>query len=169
MSGVFNLCFSNISPVYSVLARCSPALESWRDWRGADGWKLTDREIEHAKLAKEDLDGPPEQDGLSRLGEGGEVDAAPRLFADVEALAAMTQCEAPPKVVRRSKRTASAKYFAGDASGKGFGNAIVVDGVCHGEFGYWSGDVEKEDSNFKELANLLRGPIIMVAQIEARS
>ena len=45
----------------------------------------------------------------------------------------------------------------GDAKGKGFGNAIVVDGICHGEFGYWSGDVEQEDSNFKELANLVNG------------
>ena len=144
-------------PFIPFLRGVHQTLESWRDWRGADGWKLTDREIEHYKLAKEELDGPPEQDGVSRLGEGGEVDAAPRLLADVEALAAMTQCAAPPKVVRRSKRTASAKYFAGDASGKGFGNAIVVDGICHGEFGYWSGDVEKEDSNFKELANLVNG------------
>ena len=89
--------------------------------------------------------------------EQGEVKAAPRLFADVEALVQMTQCVVPPKVVRRSKRTGSAKYFAGDASGKGFGNAIVMDGICHGEFGYWSGDVEREASNFKELANLVNG------------
>ena len=81
----------------------------------------------------------------------------PWLFADVEALSKMTQFAAPPRVVWRSRRTVSAKYFAGDASGKGFGNANVVDGICHGEFGYWSGDVEREDSNFKELANLVNG------------
>jgi len=130
-------------------------LDSWRDWRGADGWKLTDQEIEHAKLEKEGLDGPLTDDRTSPGDKAGEVKSVPRLFADVEALARMTQVAAPPKVVHRSKRTTSAKYFAGDASGKGFGNAIVVDGVCHGEFGYWSGDVEKEDSNFKELANLV--------------
>jgi len=132
-------------------------LESWRDWRGADSWKLIDRGIEHPKLEKEGLDGLLTDDGTSPGDEGGEVKSAPRLFADVEALARMTHVAALPKVVRRSKRTASAKYFAVDASGKGFGNAIVVDSVCHGEFGYWSGDVEKEDWNFKELANLVNG------------
>ena len=118
-------------------------LESWRDWQGIDGWKLTDQEIKYAKLEKEGLDGPPAESGAVHIGKGGEVKAAPRLFA---------QCEAPPKVVQRSRKMASAKYFAGDASGKGLGNAIVVDGICHCEFGYLSSDVEKEDSNFKELA-----------------
>jgi len=69
----------------------------------------------------------------------------------------LTQFEAPPKVVvRQSKRTSSAKYMGGDASaGKGFGNALMVDRVCHAVFGSWSGDIEVEDSNFKELFNLV--------------
>ena len=58
-------------PFIPFLRGVHQTLDSWRDWRGADGWKLTDREIEHAKLAKEDLDGPPEKDGAFRLGEGG--------------------------------------------------------------------------------------------------
>ena len=86
-------------------------MESWRDWRGADDWKLTDREIEHAKLEKEGLDGPLTDDGTSPGDEAGEVKSAPRLFADVEALAKMAHAEAPPKVVRRSRRTASLKYL----------------------------------------------------------
>jgi len=83
------------------------------------------------------------------------VEGVSRLAKDVEALSKLTQFEAPPKVVRRSKTTASAKYMGGDASDKGFGNDLIVEGVCHAEFGCWSGDVEAEDSNFKELFNLV--------------
>ena len=39
------------------------------------------------------------KEGDSQFGKGGEVKAAPRLFADVEALSKMTQFAASPRVV----------------------------------------------------------------------
>jgi len=57
---------------------------------------LTDQEIEHAQLEKKGLDGPLTNTEIISGGKGGEVKSAPRLFADVEALARMTQVAAPP-------------------------------------------------------------------------
>ena len=57
-------------PFIPFLQGVHQTLESWRDWRGADGWKLTDREIEHAKLEKEGLDGPPARRGAVHIGKG---------------------------------------------------------------------------------------------------
>ena len=140
-------------PFVPFLRGIHQTLESWREWRGADGWKMAAREIEYA-MEQEEYEGPAQEQG-ARIEVGGTVKGVPRLAMDVEALSTLTKFEAPPKVVRRSKRTASAKYMGGDASGKGFGNALVVDGVCHAEFGSWSEEVEAEDSNFKELYNLV--------------
>ena len=57
---------------------------------------MTDQEIEHAQLEKKGLDGPLTNTEIIPGGKGGEVKSAPRLFADVEALARMTQVAAPP-------------------------------------------------------------------------
>jgi len=44
-------------PFIPFLRGVHQTLESWRDWRRADSWKLIDRGIEHPKLEKEGLDG----------------------------------------------------------------------------------------------------------------
>ena len=54
---------------------------------------------------------------------------------------------------------ASARYGFGDASGKGFGNAVEVEGIIHSEFGQWSNSVEGKHSNYKDLRNLVNAVI----------
>ena len=79
----------------------------------------------------------------------------PRFKGDVLALKNLTVAEAPPKVTRRRKNTATVCYGVLDASGKGFGYALEIMGVVHSEYGQWSAEIEKEHSNYKELRNLV--------------
>lgn len=133
-------------------------LESWRDFRDKDGWKLVDKEIQMLMAGRKDYRPLPTLFGeLERLkGEARTtVVAAPRLKGDVDALSQMTRAVRAPKVVRRSRKVVSAHYGLGDASGKGFGNGLVVDGVCHMEYGNWDGHHKDDHSNVKELTNLV--------------
>jgi hypothetical protein len=59
----------------------------------------------------------------------------PRLERDFKILKDLTSPDAPPKVVWRRTMMGSTTYGFGDASGKGFGHAIQVEGTIHSEFG----------------------------------
>ena len=136
-------------PFKPYLRGLHKTIDSWRPFRDKDGWKVMQAVIE-AKLSG-DIDLQINQSGpSSKL-----IKALPRLKGDFEILKRLTQPEAPPKVVRRRKKMASAAYGFGDASGSGFGNAIEVEGTLHSEFGEWSVEVEDKHSNYKELRNLV--------------
>ena len=79
----------------------------------------------------------------------------PRLKSDFNALKSLTHAIAPPKVIRRRKRRGTVLYGFGDASGKGFGHGIEVDGILYLTFGQWSYILEDKHSNYKELRNLV--------------
>ncbi len=79
----------------------------------------------------------------------------PRLKNDIIALSSLVDFEAPPKVVRRKRRIGSVANGFGDASGKGFGHAIEIEGIRYAEFGQWSATLEEKHSNYKELNNLV--------------
>jgi hypothetical protein len=133
-------------------------LESWRDWRNKDGWKLPAREIETLIDAMKDYAPLPVlfTDLPKKKGKCIDtVTAAPRLKADVEAMSRLVRARVAPKVVRRSRKMATAYYGLGDASGQGYGNGLVIGNQCHMEYGHWNDEIRAKHSNIKELTNLV--------------
>lgn len=58
-------------------------------------------------------------------------------------------------MTRRSKSTGMVFYGFGNASGRGFGNCLSINGVNHLKYGTWTLQYEGLHSNFKELKNLV--------------
>jgi len=124
-------------------------LDSWRPDRGQDGWRLSGSE--RAVLAAAGMlpvvgprDKPPSM-----------VRSAPRLRDDVDALLQMVKPEVPPRRMVRALTRGVVRYGFGDASGKGFGSTIMLNGVLHYRSGQWSEQIENESSNYRELRNLI--------------
>jgi hypothetical protein len=142
-------------PFIPYLRGIHKTIDSWRPFRDQDGWKLTMTEIE---AAIEDDDA---YIGNERNKEkaGKQVKAVPRLKGDVEALNVLAKSETPPKVVKRRAKSAKVHYGFGDASGKGFGHALEVNGKIYSEYGTWNNSVEGKHSNYKELRNLVNAVI----------
>ena len=55
----------------------------------------------------------------------------------------------------RSRRTLTAYYGFGDASGAGFGATVERPNGIHGRHGLWGRDAENKSSNCRELRNLV--------------
>ena len=140
-------------PFKPYLRGLHKTIDSWRPFRDNEGWKMMQSVID-AKLGEGDSASYDAEIEPSKF-----IKPLPRLRRDFEVLKDLTETEAPPKVVRRKKGTASARYGFGDASGKGFGNAIEVGGKIYAEFGQWSVEVEDKHSNYKELRNLVNAVI----------
>ena len=140
-------------PFKPYLRGLHKTIDSWRPFRDNEGWKMMQSVID-AKLGEGDSASYDAEIEPSKF-----IKPLPRLRRDFEVLKDLTETEAPPKVVRRKKGTASARYGFGDASGKGFGNAIEVGGKIYAEFGQWSVEVEDKHSNYKELRNLVNAVV----------
>jgi hypothetical protein len=138
-------------PFVPYLRGIHKTIDNWRPFRDADSWKLTEAQI---RIAMEEDDGFAGAQ-RSKLEPGPMVKAVPRLVEDVKALTLLTKSEAPPKVVKRRKRSGTACYGFGDASGKGFGSSIEINGIHHSEYGTWNAEIESKHSNYKELRNLV--------------
>ena len=136
-------------PFKPYLRGLHKTIDSWRPHRDSEGWKVMQSVID-AKLNGTtcfiNSNHPPPSKYIKPLA---------RLQVDFERLTSLTSSDAPPKVVKRRLRTGSALYGFGDASGKGFGHAIEVQGEVHAEFGQWAGELEDKHSNYKELRNLV--------------
>jgi hypothetical protein len=138
-------------------------IDSWRADRDGEGyrkqrprhprkegnwhWNWTDD-----KWYDWDMD-PPE--GVSKDNTPESVSAVPRLAEDVEALSALTEDSAAPRVNSRPQRRVDILYMMGDASGKGFGTAVWDDGSLHWESGHFAEAYREESSNFREASNLV--------------
>ena len=136
-------------PFKPYLRGLHKTIDSWRPFRDKDGWKLLQSVIDN-KMA-----GGLVPESYSEMTPTKFIKPLPRLRRDFEILKDLTTPAAPPKVIKRRNGTASAIYGFGDASGKGFGNAIEVGGHIYEEFGQWSAEVEDKHSNYKELRNLV--------------
>ena len=66
------------------------------------------------------------------------VEAAPRLQNDLQALQHLFSPKCPPHRVVRSTRRVNVFFPVGDASGLGFGTAVVIDGAIIYRQGVWS-------------------------------
>jgi hypothetical protein len=138
-------------PFVPYLRGVHKTIDSWRPHRDSDGWKLTQSEIEAAMEEDDEYVFRESQ----KMSAGDQVKAVPRLKSDIAALMKLTESPTPPKVVKRRKVSASACYGFGDASGKGFGNALVINGTIYSEYGTWNAKLESKHSNYKELRNLV--------------
>ena len=160
-------------------------LESWRDHRDEDGWKLNKNQIKNSidsALRCEDVEDAREFE-LEEDDEdlwhsiGGEkvidpkvikdvpllVKPVTRLRDDITALIHLTESKTPPKrYIRGSGKICVVRYGFVDASGNGFGSSIELDGVILFETGVYKDKASPgyrtgshESSNYKEFENLV--------------
>ena len=141
-------------------------------WRPGyeDGWKLTGVAARQFELVQERLRGQQammfrraHEDDLDELVDVPAEPEAPatvevfdRLRRDIRALLELTDPEDPPKRRVRSKEVLVALYLPGDASGKGFGSALIRREGVEYEAGAWKCEWHDRSSNFREADNLVR-------------
>jgi hypothetical protein len=124
-------------------------IDGWRPDRNDQGWKRRRQEIEvlrrNGVLDEYDHRASPEF-----------VKPVPRYRGDLRALEKLTEPPVPPKRKIRSKMIIHVEYGFGDASGKGFGSTITLNGVILWRAGQWEPSYEEESSNLRELENIVR-------------
>ena len=127
-------------------------ISGWRpDY--VDGWKLTGREAMMFRRAQQDdqsdeedeAQGPPEM-----------VEVQDRLRRDIRVLKELTSPAEPPRRKYRSRRILVALHLPGDASGQGFGSALITLTGIEYESGTWEVVWSEKSSNFREADNLVR-------------
>eukprot|EP00978_Attheya_sp_CCMP212_P016480 scaffold43205_cov34-Attheya_sp.AAC.2 len=131
-------------------------LDSWRDNRNDEGWKLTSAEM---RAAVEDgrfesVEHRVPDDLPKRVFEKD----APRVKGDVETLCRLTESpepEPPRRLIRSDNKVAMVRYGFGDASGAGFGSSLLVGNQLHYRTGTWIQSISAESSNYRELRNLV--------------
>ena len=140
-------------------------IDSWRPFRGADGFKLRGKELENALACgvddglpcrrNDDDDNEPPRDTVA--GEGGEppmeVKPVPRFLDDLVYLQDLVKPETPPRQLYCAKHP-SALFVIGDASGKAKGAVVVTQFGLDYESGVWSQLWRKKSSNVREAENL---------------
>ncbi|KAL7576958.1 hypothetical protein ACA910_006714 [Epithemia clementina (nom. ined.)] len=132
-------------------------LESWREDRDEDGWKMTPREralVNRGDDEKRDVVGDNYNPNLKPPDM---VVPAPRFKDDVLVLFELTKASHPPRILVRPTGQAIAALMFGDASGTGFGTSLWLQGSSevHAEHGIWTKAYGARSSNFCELYNLV--------------
>jgi hypothetical protein len=124
-------------------------IDGWRPDRNYQGWKRRRQEIETLRrngvLDEYDHRASPDF-----------VKPVPRYRGDLRALEKLTEPLVPPKRTIRSKNIIQVEYGFGDASGKGFGSTISLNGKILWRAGQWQPHYEEESSNLRELENIVR-------------
>ena len=81
--------------------------------------------------------------------------AQPRLRSDIRCMLQLTVPRAPPEERYRAGSTSVAYYMPRDASGKGFGSALIGPDRTTYHAGTWAKEWRDESSNFRETDNLV--------------
>jgi hypothetical protein len=149
------------------------SLETWREGRDEDGWKLQPRKPRdiNQEEEKDNHKGKPEgmesvkiklvaqtAMGEENRGSGppsGITKAVPRFKEDLEAILELASGGKPALRCVQSKRILTAYYSFGDASLADFGSTIQRPSGVHSRFGLWVKDEEDKSSNYRELRNLV--------------
>lgn len=163
----------HLSMTYPILAPYLKGLhltvDSWRDGRDDEGWRMSRREIE-AMLASR---GDEAAEHIPLEPEAPEkVYPVPRLERDLLSLEALMESDQPAERVIRAKTTLHVVYGFGDASGTGFGSSLTrlkaleswgrlsppsdpgTNGLRY-RIGVWGKDTEDASSNYRELRNVV--------------
>ena len=144
-------------------------LDSWRENRREDGWKMTAKEIAARMRSSK---GEHEEGWLEEA--PARVKAAPRFTSNMEALTSLFASVHPPKRLVRSSVCLTVFYRFGDASGVGHADNyqgfrkvapgwIKPDERIHFRYGHWCHEVSEASSNYRELLNLVES---LEAQVE---
>ena len=80
---------------------------------------------------------------------------APRFKSDLEAILKLAEGATPQLHYVRRKHTMIAYYGFGDASSGGFGATVQRADGLYGRYGLWGRDDESQNSNYRELQNLV--------------
>ena len=145
-------------------------IDGWREGREEGGWKATGPPSMASRRASEDELGRRSGGTPAKVDPGPEhVLPQPRLHRDVKCLMELTALADPPRHLFRVGALMAAFYVPGDASGSGFGSAVIGEHGIEYQSGTWSGDWRGESSNFREADNLVRRLEEMVASGTASS
>ena len=146
-------------------------IDSWRPFRGVDGFKLRGKELENAltwgldrdmpcRRAKDEMDeeGGPHVLLMALRGSSDdkppvEVKPVARFIDDLAYLTQLTQADTPPKQLYRAKH-ALALFVIGNASRKAKGAVVVSQYGLDYESGVWSQHWRGKPSNVREAENL---------------
>ncbi|KAL7564984.1 hypothetical protein ACA910_011951 [Epithemia clementina (nom. ined.)] len=133
-------------------------LESWREDRNNDGWKLSPTEWA-AMSEKVGSEGGFDSHSHGVNGSPLTVAPVPRFADDVRALELLTRDEEPPppRVLVRPVGHAVAAIMFGDASETGLGASLWIQGSSSvdAEYGMWTRAYGSQSSNFREFYNLV--------------
>jgi len=135
-------------------------LDSWRQGRDEDGWKLKlngrrlfeDDDIRSAHLESSDRNTTRSNNSNSKAPTF--VLSVPRLKNDLQALQLFFKPEKPPWRFVRGRKILVATYGFGDASKSGFGSTLQMENGISYRYGTWGSDGAEKSSNFRELENL---------------
>lgn len=144
-------------------------VDSWREGRDEEGWRMARKELEAFLAARGDetADLIPIDPKAPQ-----EVQAVPRLERDLLSLVELTREELPAERIVRAKTVVHIVYGFADASGTGFGSTTVklkalgrlrkigeAVSVGHNKLRYrigvWGKDAEGGSSNYRELRNVV--------------
>lgn len=162
--GFLNYVVRTYSWLNPYLKGMHNTIDGWRRDYDDDGWKLRGKALQaHLRFmpCRREHDEDAGGDG-AELGGEAETEEAPdlvvpveRLSNDVTAMLALTEGKEPPRGRLRPEDTLVALYLPGDASGSGFGSAVIKkDGIIY-QSGTWVQDWREESSNFREADNLV--------------
>ena len=137
-------------------------IEGWRPGRVAGGWRDNWRARSKPSLHMPARRAWDTRDEEARQEEGTEdqeapatVAVQPRLRSDIRCLLQLTAPRTPPRERYRAGSTSVAYYMPGDASGKGFGSALIGPDRITYHAGTWAKEWRDESSNFREADNLV--------------
>ncbi len=139
-------------------------LNSWRQGRDAEDWKVSDKEwhqilmdrYHNGRISADELDSGRSTLFGKDLMAPSEVTASPRLIDDVEALLTIFDAsDVPPQVNLRSKKILTVVYGFGDASGTGLGSTFTCGTGFTYRIGVWGAAEHPESSNWKEFTNVV--------------
>ncbi len=153
-----SMTFTSITP---FLKGIHLTLDLWRERRGSDGWKLSDKEWREMLLHDmETHEGTDEGDWVSVLENKADsppkqVKAVPCLEGDLSALTEIFKQEQPPKVVLWVARVLLVVFGFGDASGSGFGSSLLNETGISYRVGVWNYTKADNSSNCREFTNVV--------------
>jgi hypothetical protein len=139
-------------------------LNSWRQGRDAEDWKVSDKQwrqmvleqYHNGRITSEELDAGGLPSTERDLTAPARVTASLRLADDVEALLAIFEStDNPPLVNVRSKKILTVIYGFGDASGSGLGSTFTCGAGFTFRIGVWGAAEQPESSNWKEFTNVV--------------
>jgi hypothetical protein len=136
-------------------------LNSWRDKRDKDDWKMSNKtwmmclvaQLDNGSISEFEFDN--QINSQDKRSCPTHVTASTRLGDDVRALSALFSPLNVPEVNLRSKEIVTVIYGFGDASGTGLGATFTCGTGFTFRIGVWGPDESDQSSNWREFTNIV--------------